>query len=172
MDFRRFFKLLKRYKWILVFIPAFAAALTYFFVQDLPKLYKSEALIATGLADQSQRIMLEDRQIDYFAMQQQFNNIIDFLTMKKNINLLSYKLILHDLENPDNAFNEWPEPLNSLDSVRLAEVINEYKTFLVEEKLITPEDNKKYLLFDYLQLMGYGEGSILDQLEVSRKGES
>jgi len=172
MDFRRFFKLLKRYKWILVFIPAFAAALTYFFVQDLPKLYKSEALIATGLADQSQRIMLEDRQIDYFAMQQQFNNIIDFLTMKKNINLLSYKLILHDLENPDNAFNELPEPLNSLDSVSLAEVINEYKTFLVEEKLITPEDNKKYLLFDYLQLMGYGEGSILDQLEVSRKGES
>lgn len=172
MDFQRFFKLLKRFAWILVFIPILAAALTYFFVQDLPKEYKSEALIATGLADQSQRVVLEDRQMDYYAMRQQFSNIVDFLMMKKNINLLSYKLILHDLENPDNAFNELPESLSSLDSIGLAAVIKEYKTFLSEGKIITPEDNKQYQLFDYLQLMGYGESFIVDQLEITRKGES
>lgn len=172
MDFKRFSKLLKRFAWILAFIPILAGALTYFFVQDLPKEYKSEALIATGLADQSQRLILQDRQLDYSGVNQQFNNIINTLTLKKNINLLSYKLILHDLENQDNAFNELPESLNTLDSNSIAAVIQEYKAFLIEERIITPEDNKEYQLYDYLQLMDYGEKAIMDQLEVSRKENS
>lgn len=169
MDFQRFFKILKRFTWILILIPIFAATLTYFFVQDLPKEYKSQALISTGLADQSQRVVLEDKQMDYFAMGQQFNNIIEYLTMKKNINVLSYKLILHDLENPENAFNEIPESLALLDSAERQTIIDEYKAFLAEGKIITPEDNKKYQLFDYLQYMQYGEKTILEQLEISRK---
>src|SRR5690606_29264272 len=156
MDFQRFFKLLKRFAWILILIPISTAVLTYFLVQDLPKEYKSQALISTGLADQSQRVVLGDSQMDYFATNQQFKNIIEFLTMKKNINLLSYKLILHDLENPENAFNELPEPLSTLDSNSHSLIIQEYKSFLSEGKIITPEDNKEHLLFDYLQLMGYG----------------
>src|SRR5690606_1733586 len=100
MDIQRFFKLLKRFSWILILIPIVASLLTYFLVQDLPKEYKSNALISTGLADQSQRVLIEDKQTDYFVVTQQFNNIIEFLTMKKNVNMLSYKLILHDLEYP------------------------------------------------------------------------
>src|SRR5690606_5228379 len=169
MDFQRFFKLLRRFAWILVFIPILAATLTYFFVQDLPKEYKSEALIATGLADQSQRVVLQNAQPDYSRASQQFSNIISFLTMKKNINLLSFKLILHDLESPENAFSKFPESLSALDSNDRAFVIQEYKTFLTQERIITPDDNQEYPLYDYLQLMGYGEAAITDQLEVSRK---
>src|SRR5690606_4130330 len=151
MDFQRFFTLLKRFTWILVFIPVLAAMLTYYFVQDIPKVYKSEALIATGLADQSQRVVLQDRQMDFSGVSQQFNSIISFLTMKKNINLLSFKLILHDLENPANSFSDLPEALTALDSNSRQAVINEYKAFLAEERIITPEDNGDYPLYDYLQ---------------------
>src|SRR5690606_29347292 len=169
MDFQRFFKLLKRFSWILILIPVVASALTYFLVQDLPKEYKSNALISTGLADQSQRVVIEDKQTDYFVVTQQFNNIIEFLTMKKNVNMLSYKLILHDLENPEEAFHASAETFASLDSSGRSEVIEGYRSMLAEGKIITPEDNQKHPLFDYLQAAQYDEGTILKNLEISRQ---
>lgn len=172
MDFQRFFKVLKRYVWFLLAIPILAASLTYYLVQDLPKEYNSQALISTGLADQSQRVVVGDKQMDYFATQQQFDNIIEFLKMKKNINLLSYKLMLHDLESPSDAFNKIDEEIAALSSDDLQAIIAQYKMFLVEGKIITPEDNQEYKLFDYLQSMQYGEKTIVEQLEITRKDNS
>ncbi len=172
MDVQRFFKLLKRYKWFLILIPIITASLTYYLVQDLPEKYNSQALISTGLADQSQRIVLGSNQLDYYSINQQFDNIIEFLKMKKNINLLSYKLILHDLENPESAFNKLIDDIESMNSDERHEVINEYKAFLLEERIMTPDDNKKYKLFDYLKLMGYDEKSLNKELEISRKDNS
>lgn len=172
MDFPRFFKLLKRFIWVLVLIPILAVCFTYYFVQDLPKEYASQALVSTGIADRAQGLILDDSQRDYFAVNQQFTNIIEHLTMKKNINLLSYKLILHDLSNPGEAFAPLPEVLSSLDSSDMRSVISEYRRFLAEERIITPEDNGVYPLYDFLGAMGYNEEAILDKLEIVRKGDS
>jgi succinoglycan biosynthesis transport protein ExoP len=169
MDFKRFFKLLKRYAWVLISVPVVASLLTYYLVQDLPKQYKSNALISTGLADQSQRIQLEEKQMDYFALNQQFNSIIEFLMMKKSISSLSYKLILHDFENPEIAFSRWPESFRELDSISRREVIDSYKSFLSQGKIITPEDNHKYPLFDFLEHMQYNDLALLKRLEITRK---
>lgn len=169
MDFQRLFRLLKRFAWILILVPILASILTYFLVQDLPKEYKSTALISTGLADQSQRVLVEDKQTDYFVVTQQFNNIIEFLTMKKNINILSYKLILHDLENPGDAFSSATDVFAQLDSNLRGEIIQSYRNMLAEGRIITPEDNQKYPLFDYLQQVQYDEGTILKNLEISRE---
>src|SRR5690606_32435813 len=117
---------------------------------------------STGLADHSQQILVGNNQMDYFAISQQFENIIEFLKMKKNINILSYKLILHDLESSTDRFNPLIKELASLDSAEIKSLIAEYKKFMMEEKIITPEDNNsKFQLFDYIQLMGYGEASIV-----------
>src|SRR5690606_7222205 len=98
---------------------------------------------------------------------------IEFLKMKKNINILSYKLILHDLESSTDRFNPLIKELASLDSAEIKSLIAEYKKFMMEEKIITPEDNNsKFQLFDYIQLMGYGEASIVKQLKISRKDNS
>jgi len=169
MDFQRLFRLLKRFAWILILVPILASILTYFLVQDLPKEYKSTALISTGLADQSQRVLVEDKQTDYFVVTQQFNNIIEFLTMKKNINILSYKLILHDLENPGDAFSSATDVFAQLDSNSRGEIIQSYRNMLAEGRIITPEDNQKYPMFDYLQQVQYDEGTILKNLEISRE---
>lgn len=169
MDFQRLFRLLKRFAWILILVPILASISTYFLVQDLPKEYKSTALISTGLADQSQRVLVEDKQTDYFVVTQQFNNIIEFLTMKKNINILSYKLILHDLENPGDAFSSATDVFAQLDSNSRGEIIQSYRNMLAEGRIITPEDNQKYPLFDYLQQVQYDEGTILKNLEISRE---
>src|SRR5690606_28120577 len=118
---------------------------------------------------QSQRILIEDQRADYFVVTQQFNNIIEFLTMKKNINMLSYRLILHDLENPNNAFHSLHETFASLDSNSREEVIQGYRAMLAEGKIITLEDNQKYPMYDYLETAQYDEKSILKNLKISRQ---
>src|SRR5690606_11465348 len=93
MDFKRFFRTLKRNIWLLISVPVLAGGLTYYLVQDLPQEYKSQALISTGLSDQ---VTVDDAPSNYMVQNQRFNNIIESLFMKKNLNSLSYKLILHD----------------------------------------------------------------------------
>lgn len=169
MDFKRFFRTLKRNIWSLISVPVLAGGLTYYLVQDLPQEYKSQALISTGLSDQ---VTVDDAPSNYMVQNQRFNNIIESLFMKKNLNSLSYKLILHDLENPENAFHELPEELRLLDSNKRSAIVEEYKRFLTEEKVLTPDDNQEYALFDYIQLAGYGEEAIQDQLVIERKDNS
>src|SRR5690606_39566140 len=91
MDFQRFFQILKRYWWVLVLVPILTVVTTYYFVSDLPNEYRSEALISTGLIDHSQSALFENSQSQFTAMNQQFNNLIERLTIKRNLNVLSYK---------------------------------------------------------------------------------
>jgi len=172
MDIQRFIKILKRFIWILILVPVFAATITYYLVLDLPNEFRSEALISTGLVDHSQNALLTNNEAKFIAVNQQFNNLIERLTIKKNLNVLSYKLMLHDLENPQNAFQEIPESIARLDSNERKAVIDEYKIFLAEEKIISPEDNKNYPLFDYISLMEYDEETIKENLDISRKENS
>src|SRR5690606_31399315 len=109
MDIRAFLKIINRYKWILILVPIIAATITYFLVQDMPKEYKSQARISTGLVDPSKQLAMS-RSSDYFMQSQQFGNIMEMMTMKKMMSLLSYNLILHDLENP-KPFREESEEL-------------------------------------------------------------
>ena len=154
MDIKRFFKLLKRYAWILILLPILAATLTYFLSKNLPKEYRSEVQIATGLVDQSKQLSSQT-QNDYFKTSQQFSNIIEKLKMRKIMSILSYNLIIHDLENPKSSFRPYSKMIDSLSATDKAEVINIYKQKLLSKSPITVYDNAgKYKLYTMLGSMG------------------
>lgn len=172
MDIKRFFKLLKRYAWILILLPILAVTLTYFLSKNLPKEYRSEVQIATGLVDQSKQLSSQT-QNDYFKTSQQFSNIIEKLKMRKIMSILSYNLIIHDLENPKSSFRTYSKKLDSLSAADKAEVINIYKQKLLSKTPITVYDNAgKYKLYDMLGSMGYDEGSINKKLAIYRSDNS
>lgn len=172
MDITRFFKLLKRYSWILILIPIIAAAITYSLSKNLPKEYKSEVQISTGLVDQSKQLSSQ-AQNDYFKTSQQFANIIEKMKMRKIMSILSYNLIIHDLENPETAFRKYSPKLDSLSASQKKEVVDAYKQRLISKSPITVFDNKgKYKLYDYLGSMGYDEASINKKLAISRPDNS
>lgn len=172
MDITRFFKLLKRYFWILILIPIIAAAITYSLSKNLPKEYKSEVQISTGLVDQSKQLSSQ-AQNDYFKTSQQFANIIEKMKMRKIMSILSYNLIIHDLENPKAAFRKYSPKLDSLSETQKKEVVEAYKQRLISKSAITVFDNKgKYKLYDYLGAMGYDEASINKKLTISRPDNS
>lgn len=172
MDIKRFLKLLKRYIWILLLLPVIAAAITYFLSKNLPKEYKSEVQISTGLVDQSKQLTSQS-QNDYFKTSQQFSNIIEKLKMRKIMSILSYNLIIHDLENPKATFRKYSPKVDSLSAAQKTEIVGLYKQKLAARSPITVYDNKgKYKLYDILGSMGYDETSVNKKLSIFRPESS
>jgi len=172
MDITRFFKLFKRYSWVLILIPVIAAAITYSLCKNLPKEYKSEVQISTGLVDQSKQLSSQ-AQNDYYKTSQQFANIFEKMKMRKISSILSYNLIIHDLENPKTAFRKPSLKIDSLSAAQKLEVIAAYKSRLLAKAPITVYDNVgKYKLYDLLASVGYDENSIAKKLTASRNDNS
>ncbi len=158
-------------KWLVFFVPITCAVATFFLVRDLPKKYKSNVQLSTGITDRSQEILSGDR-LDYFRVSQQFGNIVELMSTRRVLNILSLHLILHDLEYPSNAFTQLPEDITKLSQQELAEVISLLKEKQSNNAFITPMDNGKYPLFDWAKNMGYDEKTILENLSIYRHGES
>lgn len=168
MDFKAFFKHINRYKWLIIIVPLITIGITYFMVKNLPKQYNSVAQISTGLVDQSKQVAAEQQNMDYFKMSQQFANIIEKMKMKKIMSILSYHLIIHDLEDPKNTFRKYSEKLDSLSSTKRAEVVAIFKEKLLKKETLTLSDKGNNELYNYVASMGYDETSINKNLTINR----
>ncbi|MNR09259.1 hypothetical protein D3C85_1254550 [compost metagenome] len=111
MDLKVFLRLLLRYKWVLILVPLVALLLTFFLVKNLPKEYKSQVQMSTGLVDQSRQVASENQNTDFFKVNQQFSNIMEMMKMKKTMSTLSYSLILHDLLSAPESFKQYSEEI-------------------------------------------------------------
>jgi succinoglycan biosynthesis transport protein ExoP len=174
MDIKAFLKILNRYKWVLIAVPVIAAVITFFLVKNLPKQYSSEAQIATGLIDQSKQVATTGAQsADFFKISQQFSNNNERIKMRKVMSILSYNLILHDLEKPKESFKHYSKKLDSLNSDALKEVIALYRQKLLNKEVITIADNKgKYRLYDIIESMGYHKDDLEKKLSIYRPDNS
>ncbi|MFT3904326.1 MAG: hypothetical protein QM727_14220 [Niabella sp.] len=173
LNLKDFLKYALRFKWLLIAVPILCVVITYFLVKGLPKQYKSEALISTGLTSQFQDAALaKEQNMDYFKLSQQFGNLLEMMKSKKRITLLSYKLILHDLKNQDEAFKPYSDEIKKLTDAQRQEAIVEYEKRYQTNALISIADNGKIKLYDILKYSGYDDKSISDNLEIYRNGES
>ncbi|WP_214226809.1 lipopolysaccharide biosynthesis protein [Pedobacter sp. B4-66] len=167
MDIRQFFKLLKHYKWILIVVPVVSVIVTGFFVKDLPKKYVSKSQISTGLIDQSQQISSnQNNNQDYFRVNSQFANIMEIMKMDKTTSVLSYNLIIHDLEDPYKAFTKYSDEIKNLSPTEKSALLEEYKKLLSSKTVITPALNGKLKVFDILESMKYDAGSLNKKLTI------
>jgi len=168
MDIRQFFRLLKHYKWVLIIVPLISLAVTIYLVKDLPKKYISKAQISTGLIDQSQQVASTDNNNtqDYFKVNSQFANIMEIMKMDKTTSVLSYNLIIHDLENPNKPFVKYSDDLKKLSPAQIRELLDEYKKLLARKEVLTPALNGKYKIFDILESMGYDIVSLNKNLNI------
>lgn len=168
MDFKAFLKHINRYKWLIIIVPLITIGVTYFMVKNLPKQYSSVAQISTGLVDQSKQVAAEQQNMDYFKTSQQFANIIEKMKMKKIMSILSYHLIIHDLEDPKNTFRKYSEKLDSLSSAKRTEVVNRFKEKLLKKETLTLSDKGNNELYNYVASMGYDETAINKNLTINR----
>ena len=83
MEFSNFFKLLKRHRYTIALIPVVAILITYFMVRNQPNKYSSEAKLATGIVDQTSKVLNTDADAQESKVSQEFSNLIEMLRSKK-----------------------------------------------------------------------------------------
>lgn len=168
MDVLYILRVLWRKKFWLIMIPVFSAGAAYFFSLTLAEQYRSSTRIATGFTT-AEAIQVTDERSNPRDVDMNFSNML--ATMNSGIcnNLVSYRLVLHDLDSPNVAFRRFKddpkEPLQKSD-LEIAR-----KTFAEKLRKLEPlntDDPYADILLRTLDAYGYGYPYIRDQLTTGR----
>ncbi|SEK62491.1 exopolysaccharide transport family protein [Parapedobacter koreensis] len=157
IDLNAFFRYLWKYSWVILAVVVVSVVTTFFLVKKLPEDYTSQAQLATEAPAQ----LIAQGGEGY-----EYGNIVEMMKMRRVINLLSYRLIIHDLENPDKAFRTLPEEIAA---ETRQDMVAEYKRKLFDRSILTVSDEK---LFDIVNTLGYGEKKLLSALTIQQGAES
>src|ERR1700733_2515962 len=111
MDFIYLFRILLKRKWIIILSALLATVIAYIFTLNDEKKYRSIAQVSTGFTV-SDEIKVGNDNFSFYEADTKFNNAIVTCTSPSVISLLSYKLILHDIEDPKAFNNLTPEKKN------------------------------------------------------------
>lgn len=172
IDVKAYLKYLLRFKWILIVVPIVSVLLTAYLVADLPQKYTSIAQISTGLTDESKQTVNPGQNVDYFRVSQQFGNLVEMIKMKKVLNDLSLRLIIHDLNSREKSFKTWSELLTSLSDSQRKHALDSYVKQLSDHHVLSLADNKELPLYDLVKSMEYDDDNLLKSLTINRGGES
>ncbi len=99
MDFSYFLRLLLDRKWLILAVTVLAAGATFFITSQNADLFKSRALVATGITESKSPTAMVEPTVSArpFDVENQFSNLIEIINSKTVIGLLSKALIEHDL---------------------------------------------------------------------------
>lgn len=176
MNIKEFLKLIIKYKWLIVAIPTITLFVTYLFVKNLPKEYKSQAKLSTGLLDPSRQVAPDVPNYSgpdlLIKINQQFTNIMDIMTMPKNMSILSYRLILHDLKNPQDPFQVQSDDMKALSAEQRQAAIAGFEQRLAKKQALTPFDNYDVKYYNLVKSMGYDAVTLGKKLAISHEDNS
>jgi polysaccharide biosynthesis transport protein len=169
MDIVYLFRTLFKKKWLIIGLGILAATVAWFFTRSTIKNYKSSSQISTGFTV-SDNIRLGNNNFDLFEADTKFNNTIITITSPTVLNLLAYKLIVHDLtakspyRNLTDKQKEMPVYKNT-DKNEAARIFSER---LDNMNLLTSYKPEERKLLEFLSLYGYDYKSLLKNLSVYR----
>lgn len=172
MELSSFFKLLRKYLYILIIIPLVTVIVTYFLVKNLPDSYVSHAQIATGIVDASKHLLDKDNvtNVQGDAVGREFSNLIEIIRLKKLIDNVSYQLIIHDLSSED-SYRKFKRYKN-LSSAAQEHALTVFKDKLQKGEPLNIYNSDENGLNNLLIDLRYDERSLRKDLNIERNGES
>jgi succinoglycan biosynthesis transport protein ExoP len=170
MDIIYLFKVLVRRKWTIIFCLIIGLAGGLIFRVFMPRQYVSTAQYSTGFS-QTQKVSLQLTEIfDVNQIDFRFNNVIETFKSPIVLAMVSYDLLLHDLDS-EHPFRTLTEKQRKDSSYRKADfpkarlILREKLTTL---KLLTTYDPQDKMVWNLMNLYDYGEESVLKGLTVER----
>ncbi len=170
IDIKDFFRLIVKYKYVLLGIPLIAIVITFFLVRNLPDLYDSRARIGTGIVDDSQQTLDKSKKQES-EINQQFNNLTQMILLKRMIDQVSYSLMLHDLTSKEPFRKETPL-MKDLNQSARKHAIETYSRHLREQTELSLYNADQNGLNTLLKSYGYDELSLRNKLSVYRVNNS
>ena len=170
METARFFNLLRKQKYTLIAVPFLVMAIAFLLVRKLPDVYAAKGSIAAGILDGSQEgigTSIEKNLMQETKVNQEFSNIIQMMQMKKVYDLVSYKLILHDLTS-DVPFRKPSGLLKTVVGDARNHAIEVYTDKYNKREPLSLWDDDQKGLQKLLASMGYDFESLQKKLRVYR----
>ena len=175
MDLIYFFKVLFRRKWVILGLAFLAGVSTFLFLLNKKPLYVSSAQYSTGFTTEKVRLVDGSSAVDMFSADVKFNNAIETFKSPKVINAITYKLMLHDLENPDKPY----KPLSKSDmnskiykAINKPQAIDILRKKILNNELLQAAVPEEALLMEFLKLPGYDYENMMDYLIIEREGRT
>ncbi|MGV3706032.1 MAG: GumC family protein [Arcticibacter sp.] len=171
-DLYKFIRLLKKNRLTLIIIPALTLVITYFLVRNLPNSYVSQSQIATGIVDQTQTAITgENGQKGWAEVNQEFGNLIEMMRLKKILDQVSYKLIIHDL-NSKTPFRDIQSVLNETSEREKQQMIITFQDKYAKSEGLNLWDKKQSQLHNILRDLKYDNESLKNRIGIGRAGDS
>ncbi|MCV9389470.1 hypothetical protein [Reichenbachiella ulvae] len=172
MELLTIFKVLYRKVWYLIGLPVLAVILTFLLTSDFKKLYRSTAQLSTGFTI-SQEVNITSERFSPYDSEVKFNNLIETMKSSRVLSLLSYNLIIHDLEvdgkskftklniedEEDIAF------LNSIDKGKLIGLYHQKLDSMLILNTLIPEEKEAQKL---MELYEYDFETLKENINVGR----
>ncbi len=168
MDIVYIIKILWRRKWWLIIIPAISAGGAYFFSLSLVNQYKASTQIATGFTT-NEAIRVSDERASPRDIELNFNNVLTSMNSGICNNLISYRLVLHDIDSTKSAFRQISkdEKFNiTEDDLNLSK--SEFRKKLNDLQLLTIDDLNSEILLKTLDAFGYNYQFVKGGLKIYR----
>lgn len=167
MELAKFLRIIARNKYILIAVPLVTVIITFFLVRKLPNQYVSTCRIATGIVDQTQPQLQDNIFMQESKINQEFSNLIEMMQLKRIIDQVSYKLILHDLTS-DKPFKPLSQEIKDLNAAAKKHAIEVYQAKMQKHEPLFLWDNDQKGLSRVIASMGYDEATIKENLLIYR----
>jgi len=169
MDFLYLLRVLLKRKWLILGTGLAAAAIAFALTINQPKKYRSFMQFSTGFTVNDE-VKVSAENVDIYAADVKFNNVAVTVTSPSVISLLSYNLILHDLESP-TPFRR-PDLKNGgaaiYQSVEPRNAILTFHDKLDSMSVLTSFKPDERRLQEYLSLYRYDYNSLTRDIPVYR----
>ncbi len=167
MDLLVLAKVVLRKLWIILSVPLIAAFAAFLFTMDMEDSYLSTAQVSTGFTTNDQAILTEER-FNSRDADIKFSNLLNSMNSGLAFNLLSYRLLLHDLSGKEPAFRR-PDPgafsTTEEEVARAREAIQRKLDSLAPLSTTDPEYP---LIRKFLDAYGYGYTNLTERMLIER----
>ncbi|WNJ20918.1 Wzz/FepE/Etk N-terminal domain-containing protein [Pontibacter sp. G13] len=165
MDLINLLRVLLRRKWLILAIVSVAMVTTFLIANKVPPSYEVTAQLSTGLVEGS-GVSFSESAPEY-QVEARFQTMVSVIQSPQVLDLVSYQLILHDLEKTQ-PFRSLEELKTRYQDEELRVAAAHYQVKLDSLKPMERNGDLDLKHSEILGLMAYDHDAILENLEVMR----
>ena len=170
MDLLYLLNSLLRKKWIIIFSTLVGVAAGIAFSLTVKKTYTALAQYSTGFTMGQKVKIKSEEQFNIFEIDFQFKNVIETFKSPVVLGMVSYKLMLHDLESDQPYRVLTPEQkrtsiYTAVDQARLRNTLRNKIATMSELSTNDPAEKK---MRDFIDLYGYDQQSLMKKFLIER----
>jgi uncharacterized protein involved in exopolysaccharide biosynthesis/Mrp family chromosome partitioning ATPase len=170
MDLLYLLHSLLRKKWIIIFSTIVGIAAGVAFSLTLKKSYTALAQYSTGFTMGKRVQITTEENFNIFEIDFQFKNVIETFKSPVVLGMVSYKLMLHDLESehPYRTLTEEQKNTSTYTAVDPAKLRHTLRTKIALMEELSTNDPEERKMRDFIALYGYDQVSLMKKFLIER----